>query len=141
MFFRPEEKHGTSGVRDIRSPFGYGNGYIADQSFRIGLFDDAVTHFDGDRFSAIETWGVDANLLPRKQPADRQRFEGSLREPLLFAFNGDAELGGLIVERGERGDKIRIWKQPAVNSGPLCFPSMMIKFALLNKYRSQSDFS
>ena len=39
---------------------------MADQSLRIGLFDDAVTHFDGDRFAAIETWGVNANLFPRK---------------------------------------------------------------------------
>mgnify|MGYP003565782244 CR=1 FL=1 len=66
MFFRPEEKHGTSGVAHIRAPFGYRQGYMADDSFRIGLFDDAVTHFDGDGFTAIETWGVDANLFPRK---------------------------------------------------------------------------
>jgi len=45
---------------------------MADQSFRIGLLDDAVTHFDGDRFAAIETGGIDANLFARKQPADRQ---------------------------------------------------------------------
>ena len=104
MFFRPEEKHRTSGVSDIRHPFGYRNGYIADQSCRIGLFDDAVTHFDGDGISTIETWGVDANPFPRKQPADRQRFESSLREPLLLAINGDAKLGRLIVERGKRDD-------------------------------------
>jgi len=115
MFFRPEEKHGTSGESDIRHPFGYGKGYMADQSFRIGLLDDAVTHFDGDGFTAIETRGVDTDLFPRKQPADRQRFESSLREPLLLAVNGDAKLGGLIVERSKRGDQIRIWKKPAVN--------------------------
>ena len=39
---------------------------MADQSLRIGLFDDAVTHFDGDRFTAIETGGVNANLFPGK---------------------------------------------------------------------------
>ncbi|CAB1060870.1 hypothetical protein D1BOALGB6SA_5637 [Olavius sp. associated proteobacterium Delta 1] len=39
MFFRPEEKHRTSGVSNIRPPFGHGKGYMADQSFRIGLFD------------------------------------------------------------------------------------------------------
>ena len=66
MFFRPEEKHRTSGVSNIRSPFGHGKGYMADQSFRIGLFDYSITHFDGDRFTAIETWGVDANLFPRE---------------------------------------------------------------------------
>jgi hypothetical protein len=39
---------------------------MADQSFRIGLFDNAVTHFDGDRFTAIETRGVDADFFTRK---------------------------------------------------------------------------
>ena len=53
------------------SSFGYRNGYIADQSFRICFFDDTVTHFDGDGFTAIETWGVDADLFIWKQPADR----------------------------------------------------------------------
>ena len=66
MFFRPEEKHRTSGISDIASPFGDRDGYMTDQSFRIGHFDEAVTHFDGDRFTTIETWGVDANLFPRK---------------------------------------------------------------------------
>ena len=56
MFFRPEEKHCTSSVCKILPPFGYRKGYMADQSFRLGLFDDAVTHFDGDRVTAIETW-------------------------------------------------------------------------------------
>ena len=90
---------------------------MADDSFRISLFNDAVTHFDGDGFTAIETRGVNANLFPRKQPADRQRFESSLREPFLLAVNADAKLGGLIVKRSERGDKIRIWVQPSVYSG------------------------
>ena len=67
---------------------------MADHSFRIGFFDDAVAHFDGDGLSAIKTRGVDADLFARKQPADRQRFEGSLRKPLLLALNGDAKLGG-----------------------------------------------
>ena len=66
MFFRPEEKHGTSGVSHILPPFGDRQGDMADQSLRIGLFNDAVTHFDGDRFTAIETWGVNADFFPRK---------------------------------------------------------------------------
>ena len=90
---------------------------MADQSPRIGLFNDAVTHFDRDRLTAIETWAINADPFARKQPADRQRFEGSLGEPLLLAFNGDAELGGLIVKRREGGNKIRIWIQPAVYAG------------------------
>jgi hypothetical protein len=77
---------------------------MADQSLRIGLFNDAVTHFDGDRFTAIETWAINANPFTRIQPADRQRFEGSLGEPFLLTFDGHTELGGLIVKRRERGD-------------------------------------
>ena len=77
---------------------------MADQSPRIGLFNDAVTHFDRDRFTAIETWAINADPFARKQPADRQRFEGSLGEPFLLTFYGHTELGGLIVERRERGD-------------------------------------
>ena len=94
MFFRPEENHGTSSVRNIRHPFGYGKGYMTDHSFRIGFFDDAVAHYDGDGFTAIETGGIDPDLFARKQPADRQRFESSLREPLLLTVNGDTKLGG-----------------------------------------------
>ena len=67
---------------------------MADHAFRIGIFDDAVAHFDGNGLTAIETRGVDADLFARKQPADRQRFERSLREPLLLAVDGDAKLGG-----------------------------------------------
>ena len=74
---------------------------MADHSFRIGLFDDAVAHFNGDGFSAIETRGFDTDLFPRKQPADRQRFKRSLRKPFLLAVNRDAELGGLIVKGSE----------------------------------------
>jgi len=107
MFFRPEEKHGASGICDVGSPFGQRNRYIADQSFRIGLFDYTVAHFNGNRFTAIEARRDDANLFTGEQPADRQRFEGSLREPLLLAINGDAKLGGLIVKRSERGNKVR----------------------------------
>ena len=55
MFFRPEEKHGTSGESDIRHPFGYGKGNIADQSFWIGFFDNTVTHFNTDGFTTIKT--------------------------------------------------------------------------------------
>ena len=99
---------------------------MADQSLGIGLFNYAVTHFDGDWFTAIETWAIDAHLFPRKQPADRQRFESSLGEPFLFAFNGNPELSGLIVKRCEGGDKIRIRIQPAVNSG---FKQGMHRFA------------
>ena len=67
---------------------------MTDHAFRIDLLDDAVTHSDGDGLSAIQTRGVDADFFARKQPADRQRFKRSLREPLLLTVNGDAKLGG-----------------------------------------------
>ena len=78
--------------------------------------DDAVTHVDGDGLSAVETGGFDAHRFPRKQPADRQRLESSLGKPLLLALYGDAKLGGLIVEGGKGGDKIRLWIEPTVNT-------------------------
>ena len=74
---------------------------MADDSFRIRVFDYAVAHFNGDRFAAIEARGVDAHLFSGEKPADRQRFECSLGKPFLIAVNRDSKLGGLIVERGE----------------------------------------
>lgn len=73
---------------------------MADDSFRIGFFDYAVAHFNGDWITAIEAWGVDTHLFPGEKPADRQRFKGSLGKPFLLTLNRDPELGGLIVERG-----------------------------------------
>lgn len=73
---------------------------MADDAFRIGLFDNTVAHFNGDRFSAIEAGGVDTHLLPGEKPADRQRFKSSLSKPFLLTVNCDPELGGQIVKRG-----------------------------------------
>jgi hypothetical protein len=39
---------------------------MADQSRGIGLFNYAVTHVDGDRFTAIKAWAFDAHLPSRK---------------------------------------------------------------------------
>ena len=89
---------------------------MADQSFRIGLFDDAITHFNCDGFSTVKTRGFNADLFPWEKPADRQRFESSLCKPFLFPVNRDAKLGGLVVKRSERCNKICIWKQPAINA-------------------------
>ena len=74
---------------------------MADDTFRIGFFDYPVAHVNGDRFTAIKAWGVDAHLFPGEKPADRQRFKRSLGKPFLLAVNRDAELSGLIVERRE----------------------------------------
>lgn len=117
VFFRPEEKHGASGIGDIRLPFGHRNGNMADQSFGIGFFDDAVTHLYGDGLTAVKARGLDAYLFPGEQPADRQRFERSLGKPFLFALDAHPELGGLVVERGKRRDEVCPGKQPPVDAG------------------------
>jgi hypothetical protein len=77
---------------------------MADDSFRSGLFDFTIAHFNRDLFTAIEAWGFDTHLFSWEKPADRQRFKGSLSKPFLLAVNRDPKLGGLIVERSEGSD-------------------------------------
>ena len=98
-------------------PLGERNGYIHDQTFGIGLLDDAITDLDPDRFTAIQAWAVDLNLLPREKPADRQRFECSLAKPFLLTVDSDFKLRGEIVKRCERGDEIRTRSKPPRKSG------------------------
>jgi hypothetical protein len=116
MLFRPEERHGASGITHILSPLSQGNGNISDQILRIGLEYDPISDLNLDRITAIQTRGVDPDHFSRKQPADRQRLEGSLRRPLLLAVNSDSELRGKMVKGCKRGDVIRIWIQPPVDS-------------------------
>ena len=101
VFFRPEEKHGASGIGDIIPPLGHRQGDMPDNPCGVGVFDYAVTHVDEDRFSTVQARGRDADFFPRKEPADRQRFERSLGKPLLLSIYADPELGRLVVERSE----------------------------------------
>lgn len=71
MFFRPEEIHRTSGIRDVDHPFSNRDGNMADQPSWIFRFDLAVLHRNPDGLSAIKAHRVYLYGLSRKQPADR----------------------------------------------------------------------
>jgi hypothetical protein len=116
VLFRPEERHGASGIAHIQAPLCQGNGNISDQTLRIGLQNDSVSDFDVDRITAIQTRGVDLDHFSRKKPADRQRLEGSLRKPFLLALDRDSELRRKIVEGRKRRNEIRVRIQPSVDS-------------------------
>jgi len=117
MLFRPEEIHGTSGVREIVEPIPKGYRYISHYTFRIRILNYAILHLHSDRRTAIQTGSINPDCFSREKPADRQRFESSLAEPLLLAVNCDAVLGGKVVEGRKRGDVVGIGKQPAGKAG------------------------
>lgn len=117
MFFRPEEVHGTSGEGDIGQPFYKRHRYVADNFSRFLLLYFAVTYIDTDRFAAIRARRFDVDCFSGKKPADRQRFEGSLAEPLLPAIDRNPILCWKVVERCERYDQIATRVEPAGNPG------------------------
>ena len=116
MFFRPEEIHGTSGIRDILQPLGDGNRNVADEFRHIGGYNYAIRYLQPNGFAAIQTDRIHLNRFTRKQPADRQRFKGSLAEPLLPAIDCYPVLGRQVVKRRKRGYIIGVWEQPAGDS-------------------------
>jgi len=87
MLFRPEKMDAISGVRPIRCPLIYGQINITADFLWDLCFDHAVTCFNVDRFSAIQTRGIDLNGFAWKNPADRQGLETSLPEPFLLPIN------------------------------------------------------
>ena len=97
MLFRPEEIHGTSGIGQVGEPILKGNTRISHDTFRFCIQDCAIFHFHSDRRTAIQAGCIDLHGFTRKKPADRQRFESSLAEPLLLAVDGDAVLGGQVA--------------------------------------------
>ena len=101
MFFRPEESHGASGIAGVLSPFCKGKGHVTYQTFRIGFQEIPIADLDLNRFTTVQTWGIYLNNLTWKKPADRQRLERSLAEPLLLAVNGQTVMRREIVERGK----------------------------------------
>jgi hypothetical protein len=117
MLFRPEEVHARSakGPRFRRSP----NGAVGVAYDRRGLYGRHlfVAHFHHHGFAAIQTRCINANRLAGEEPAHGQRFEPSLREPLLVAVDGDAVLRGLIVERRKRSDVIGLRMKPPGDAG------------------------
>jgi len=105
MLFRPEEKHGTSGISDIFEPMSKRHGCIGYQTFGIGLPNITIFHLDAHMRPTIKTGGIDPHNFSGEQPADRQRFEASLGEPFLLPFNSDSILCWKVVKRG-KGDYI-----------------------------------
>jgi hypothetical protein len=112
MFFRPEEIHGASGVREVAEPILGSNGGVSDQSLRSRAPYLTILHFKQDRRTTIETWCIDPDDFARKKPADRQRFKPSLAEPLLLTIDCDAVLCGKVVKRWKRGNIIGLGKEP-----------------------------
>lgn len=86
---------------------------MADNALRLFRLDPSVFDFDPYGLSAIKAHRINAYGLSRKEPADRQRFECSLSEPLLLAVNGQAIMGGKIVKRRERHDRVGFRIEPA----------------------------
>ena len=70
------------------------SGGLANQVWRGHRQDLVVAHLQLDRFPAIKTRGAYPHELAWEQPANRQRLESALGEPLLLAVNADAVLGG-----------------------------------------------
>ncbi len=110
MFFRPEEIHGASGKGYVRAPIPKGNCHIGHQPIGFAFQNNSVPYLHNDRFSAIQTRGIDPDRLVREQPADCQRLKSSLAKPLLFVVNGDAVLGGKVAKWWKRADVIGIRK-------------------------------
>ena len=101
MFFRPEEVHRASRVGYAEDPPADGDGDMADQTFGLLRLDLTVFHLDPNGLATIEAHRIDSYRLPRKEPADRQRFKRSLAEPFLLAVNRQAIMRREIVEGGE----------------------------------------
>ena len=98
MLFRPEEMDAASGERPIRGPSIERNIHVTMDRSRAPAVYHPVTHHHAHWFTAIKTGRFDLNRFTWKDPADRQGFEASLREPSLVSVNGDAVLRGEIVE-------------------------------------------
>ena len=117
VLLRPEEVHGASGIGYVLEPLAEGYCYISYQSLRFGSQHLSVPHLHGKRLSAVQAGGVDANLFPREEPADRQRFKASLTVPFLPAVDRNVVLGRQMVKGGKRGDVVRPRKEPAGDPG------------------------
>jgi len=75
--------------------------------------DPAVLVLDLKRFTTVQTGEIHCYRLAREEPADRQRFESSLAEPFLLAVDGDAVMGGKVVEGCKGDDVVGPWIQPS----------------------------
>lgn len=116
MPFRPEEVHGRSGIADVFKPFPERNGDIGRVFQGFFIQDPTVPENDLKRFTTIQTGEIHRYRLAREEPADRQRFESSLAEPFLPAVDGDAVMGGEVVEGGKGDDVVGSWIEPSGNA-------------------------
>jgi hypothetical protein len=107
MLFRPEEIHGASGKSRILKPFPERDGDVGRVSLRfLEIEEPAILKHNLEGLAAIQTGEIHRHRLAGEEPADRQRFKGSLAEPFLLTFDRDAVLGGKIVERRKRDDVV-----------------------------------
>jgi hypothetical protein len=104
VFFRPEEIHRASGVRDVVEPLPEGNRHIGNQAFRLSVKHYSITNFHANGESAIQTRTIYTDRFPWEEPADRQRFKSSLPKPFLPAIDGYSVVSGKVVEGSKRGD-------------------------------------
>ena len=93
-------------------PFREWYGHVPCDPLRIGLQDLTVLHLYMNRRPTVQTWGIDADCFIREKPANCQRFEASLSEPLLSATDCDLVLGGKIAEWSETPDIVRFGEKP-----------------------------
>jgi len=117
MLFRPEEIHGTSGIWKVVEPIPKANRCISHHTFRFSILDYAILHFNSDGRAAIQTGSINLYCFTWKKPADSQRFESSLSEPLLLTIDSYAILSGKITERWKGANVVGIWEQPAGETG------------------------
>jgi hypothetical protein len=108
MLFRPEEKHGASGIGDILEPISKWDWSIGYQAFGIGLLNITIFHLNSDRLPTIKTGRINLHNFSGEQPTDRQGFESSLGEPFLLPFNSNSILCWEVVKRGKGDNIVRI---------------------------------
>lgn len=100
-------------MSDVFEPFPNRNGHIGHVSGGLFIQDPAFSDLDLQRFTTIQTGEIHRYRFAREEPADRQRFESSLAEPLLPAVDGDAVLGGKVVEGRKGDDVVGPWVPPS----------------------------
>lgn len=94
MFFRPEEIDVTSekGVRNL-CPLADGDAYMTDHCLWSRMQQLAVLHTNREYLTTVKTTGLKVNFFAWKEPAHGQRFQSSLRIPLLLTVYRDQILG------------------------------------------------
>jgi len=94
VFFRPEEIHCASGITEIFVPFPKGDGHIPHDLFRFDNEEFPIFDLHMNGFPTIQTGAINPNRLAREEPANCQRLEPSLSEPVLLLLNRNPVMGG-----------------------------------------------